>query len=430
MPSYSNFFRSFLYFGNNQQKWKLAAIVSSVGLTTAGYLWHNQHYASSYSLHLKRYSASAEYPQLSKHSNLMARQLTPQMYAKLRDRITPSGYTIDDVIQVGVDNPGVPSRQYFGVSAGDEETYKMFSDLFDPLIQIRYNYGPGSRQYHDVDITKLNFPFESDTTFDINKYILSSRIRITRNLTSYTFPTFSTRAERRRVEGKLNKVFEQLIQENNQFNGNYYRLSTTDERVQEKLINDGVYLFKPQTMSWLSSGIARDWPDGRAIYVNNDKNIFAWINQKDHLRFVSWSTNNAKNNLRAVITNFFQGINLLENSMKNEGISFAHDDHFGYLTTCPANIGTGLKYNIFLKLPNLTKDMRLPTIIKDLNLTMEEIMDSDPQAFKDCIDISNRDRIGKTEVEIIQHILNGVKKLVEIERQLEAGHKLDEYLKR
>jgi len=84
--------------------------------------------------------------------------------------------------------------------------------------------------------------------------------------------------------------------------------------------------------------------------------------------------------------------------MKNEEITFSHDDHFGYLTTCPANIGTGLKYNVFLKLPNLTKDMRLPTIIKDLNLTMEEIMDPDPEAFKDCLDISNRDRIGKTEV--------------------------------
>ena len=84
--------------------------------------------------------------------------------------------------------------------------------------------------------------------------------------------------------------------------------------------------------------------------------------------------------------------------MKNEEITFAHDDHYGYLTTCPANIGTGLKYNVYLKLPHLTKDMRLPTIIKDLNLTMEEIMDPDPEAFKDCLDISNRDRIGKTEV--------------------------------
>ncbi|CAF5155823.1 unnamed protein product [Rotaria sp. Silwood1] len=159
------------------------------------------------------------------------------MYAKLRDRITPSGYTIDDVIQVGVDNPGAPNRQYFGVSAGDEESYKMFSDLFDPLIRIRYNYGLDARQYHDTDTTKLRFPFESDNTFDINKYILSSRIRITRNLSGYTFPTFTTRAERRRVEGKLNKAFQQLIKEDNQFNGNYYRLSMMDEELQKNLAN-------------------------------------------------------------------------------------------------------------------------------------------------------------------------------------------------
>jgi hypothetical protein len=79
MTSYSNFFRSFLHFGSNQQKWKLVAIASSVGFSTAGLLWYNQHYASSYSVHLKRYPALAEYPQLTKHSNLMARQLTPQV---------------------------------------------------------------------------------------------------------------------------------------------------------------------------------------------------------------------------------------------------------------------------------------------------------------------------------------------------------------
>ncbi len=113
----------------------------------------------------------------------------------------------------------------------------MFSDLFDPLIRIRYNYAPDSRQYHDIDITKLQYPFESDNTFDRNKYILSSRIRITRNLSGYTFPTFSTRAERRRIEEKLNKIFQQLIQENNQFQGNYYRLSAIDEKLQETLVN-------------------------------------------------------------------------------------------------------------------------------------------------------------------------------------------------
>ncbi|CAF0952148.1 unnamed protein product [Adineta ricciae] len=430
MSTYSNFFRSFVHFGSNQQRWKVAAMISSVGLTTAALLWQNQqHHASSYSLHLKRYSAIAEYPQLHKHSNLMARHLTPQLYAKLRDRITSSGYTIDDVIQVGVDNPRSPNGQYFGVTAGDEESYRMFSDLFNPLIRERFNYPFESRQYHDFDIAKLRFPFESDETFNINKYILSSRIRITRNLATFTFPTFSTRAERRRVENKFKKVFEQFSQTNDLFNGIYHRLSNTDEREQEKLFNDGVFLFKPIAMNWLSSGVCRDWPDGRAIYINSDKSVYAWINQKDHLRFVSWSKNNAANNLRSVVTNFVQGINSLEDIMKTEGISFAHDDHFGYLTTCPSNIGTGLKYNVYLKLPNLTKDRRFPTIIKDLHLTMNEIMDPDAEAFKDCIDVSNQDRIGKTEIEIIQHVLNGVTKLIEIERHLESGNKLDDYLK-
>jgi len=52
------------------------------------------------------YSAEQEYPDLSKHNNHMAKVLTPDMYANLRDKQTPSGFTLDDVIQTGVDNPG------------------------------------------------------------------------------------------------------------------------------------------------------------------------------------------------------------------------------------------------------------------------------------------------------------------------------------
>lgn len=52
------------------------------------------------------YSADQEYPDLSQHNNHMAKVLTPEMYASLRDKETPSGFTVDDVIQTGVDNPG------------------------------------------------------------------------------------------------------------------------------------------------------------------------------------------------------------------------------------------------------------------------------------------------------------------------------------
>lgn len=52
------------------------------------------------------YTAEQEYPDLSQHNNHMAKVLTPEMYANLRDKETPSGFTLDDVIQTGVDNPG------------------------------------------------------------------------------------------------------------------------------------------------------------------------------------------------------------------------------------------------------------------------------------------------------------------------------------
>lgn len=53
-----------------------------------------------------RFSSDEEFPDLRAHNNHMAKVLTPDMYARLRDKETPSGFTLDDVIQTGVDNPG------------------------------------------------------------------------------------------------------------------------------------------------------------------------------------------------------------------------------------------------------------------------------------------------------------------------------------
>lgn len=59
-----------------------------------------------------RFPAEDEYPDLSAHNNHMAKVLTPELYAELRAKSTPSGFTLDDAIQTGVDNPGTrrPSR--------------------------------------------------------------------------------------------------------------------------------------------------------------------------------------------------------------------------------------------------------------------------------------------------------------------------------
>lgn len=57
-----------------------------------------------------RFPAEDEFPDLSSHNNHMAKVLTPELYAELRAKSTPSGFTLDDVIQTGVDNPGTRAR--------------------------------------------------------------------------------------------------------------------------------------------------------------------------------------------------------------------------------------------------------------------------------------------------------------------------------
>ena len=82
-----------------------------------------EHHATGYNYSRRYYPASSEYPDLTKNRSIMARNLTQNLYAKLRDLRTPNGFNVDNAIQTGVDNIG--SFSYTGIVAGDEETYEV-----------------------------------------------------------------------------------------------------------------------------------------------------------------------------------------------------------------------------------------------------------------------------------------------------------------
>ena len=79
----------------------------------------------------KNYAPEQDMPELSKHNNWMAKCLSKEIYAKLRDKETPSGFTLDKVIQTGVDNPGEP---------------KLHSQISDFL----YHFYPFDKKYRNV----------------------------------------------------------------------------------------------------------------------------------------------------------------------------------------------------------------------------------------------------------------------------------------
>ena len=275
-------------------------------------------------------AAQGNFPDLSRHNNWMSRCLTREMYNQLKSLKTPSGYTLDKAIQTGVDNPGHPFIMTVGCVAGDEESYEVFADFFDPVIEARHG-GYKKTDCHKTDLNPSNLiGGELD-----EKYVLSSRVRTGRSIKNLCLPPFCTRAERRKVEALVTEALDSL---DGEFKGKYYPLAKMTEQEQEQLIEDHFLFDKPVSPLLLASCMARDWPDARGIWHNENKNFLVWVNEEDHTRVISMEKGG---NMKAVFERFCTGLSKVETAIKQKGYGFMWSEHLGYILTCPSNLGTG-----------------------------------------------------------------------------------------
>lgn len=369
-------------------------------------------------LNQKKYQTDKDYPDLSKHNNWMAKVLTPQLYAKYRDVVTPSGYTFDQIIQTGVDNPGHPFIFTVGCVAGDEESYDTFKEFFDVIVDKRHGgYAPNAKHKTDLDWTKLK-----GGDFD-PKYVLSSRVRTGRSIKGYAFPPHCTRAERRGVETAVTDALGTLEGE---FKGKYYPLANMTDADQEQLIADHFLFDKPVSPLLTCAGMARDWPDARGIWHNDQKTFLVWVNEEDHIRVISMQKDG---NMKDVFRRFCEGIQKVEQAMKKKGHGYSWNEHLGYILTCPSNLGTGLRGGVHVKLPNLAKDeKKLDSILDLLRLQKRGTGGVDTASVGGTYDISNADRLGYSEVELVQFVVDGVNLLIEMEKRLEGGKSIDDLI--
>ena len=101
------------------------------------------------------------------------------------------------------------------------------------------------------------------------------------------------------------------------------------------------------------------------------------------------------------------------------------NEHLGYVLTCPSNLGTGLRAGVHVKLPNMSKHAKFEEVLKRLRLQKRGTGGVDTAAVGGIFDISNADRLGFSEVELVQMVVDGVKLLVEMEKKLEKGESID-----
>ncbi|KAI1900430.1 hypothetical protein AGOR_G00049860 [Albula goreensis] len=359
----------------------------------------------------KMYPASADFPDLRKHNNCMASALTPAIYARLRDKMTPNNWSLDQCIQTGVDNPGHPFIKTVGMVAGDEESYEVFAELFDPVIKDRHNgYDPRAMKHPtDLDSSKI-----TSGMFD-ERYVLSSRVRTGRSIRGLSLPPACSRSERREVE---RVVVQALAGLKGDLAGRYYSLGEMTDREQQRLIDEHFLFDKPVSPLLTAAGMARDWPDARGIWHNNEKNFLIWINEEDHTRVISMEKGG---NMKRVFERFCRGLQEVEKLIKERGWEFMWNERLGYILTCPSNLGTGLRAGVHVRLPYLSKDPRFGKILDNLRLQKRGTGGVDTAAVGDTFDISNNDRLGKSEVELVQLVIDGVNFLIECEKRLERG---------
>eukprot|EP00912_Choanoflagellata_sp_UC4_P001312 UC4_evm2s806 len=200
--------------------------------------------------------------------------------------------------------------------------------------------------------------------------------------------------------------------------GTYYKLGDLNES-DSKFLRDNGFLFqKPTSRNLLmQAGAARSWPDNRGIFHNKDLTVLCWVNEEDHCRIISMAKGG---DVKDVFRRFTDISAALELAANNVGSKIMHSEKLGFLGTCPSNLGTGLRASVMIKLPQLNDSQELMEMICDkYDLQPRGSAGEHSAAVGAKWDISNKQRLGFSEVDLVQKMIKGVKALIAVEIKLQ-----------
>jgi len=187
---------------------------------------------------------------------------------------------------------------------------------------------------------------------------------------------------------------------------------------EKDLLSKGNLFQEPDSTLLLSGGMGRHWPDARGIYHNDAQNLFVWLNEEDHMRIVSMQVGK---DMREVGARFMRACNDIEAT----GLKFMQNDHLGWILTCPSNLGTGLRAGCQVSLKELNayiKDHANPELkwkkaLASMGLQARGVGGVDVVGT-DVFDISNADRLGKSDTCLMNFTINGITLLARCEHAL------------
>lgn len=227
--------------------------------------------------------------------------------------------------------------------------------------------------------------------------IISSRVRLARNLRDYPFPGRMNDTQRLEVAEKV-----KAIMCSGDFCG-YKFMAVAMEDVNEF---DRVAMVERH----LISPDFADGGKGKMLITTEDEQISVMVGEEDHLR------------IQVILPDFelekaLEIADILDTALDRE-LHFAFDKRLGYLTQCPTNLGTGMRASVMMHLPALSESRtvsRIAANLSKLGLVIRGAYGEDTEAAGSMYQISNQVTLGISEKSAVENLKNITEQLVNSE---------------
>src|SRR5687767_6087965 len=235
-----------------------------------------------------------------------------------------------------------------------------------------------------------------------NRIVLSSRVRLARNLKGLPFPGWAKKAERVKALEVIRPAVESLPQMANAFSESMDNLTVMDKNI----------LVERHLISREHAAKSA----GSGLVLSKDEGLCVMINEEDHLRMQA-----LKPGLQ--LKEAWNAIDQFDSRLEKK-LDYAFKGDLGYLTACPTNLGTGIRVSAMLHLPGLVLAEQINQIIQAVNklgLAVRGLHGEGTEALGNVFQVSNQMTLGEAETDIVERLNKVLAQIIEHEENARAS---------
>jgi len=229
-----------------------------------------------------------------------------------------------------------------------------------------------------------------------DRIVMSSRVRLARNLKDAAFPGWAKKPERVRVFDLVRPAVESLPEMKDAFSEAMDNLSALDKQI---LVERHLISREHAAKS-----------SGSGLVLNRDETFCVMINEEDHLRMQALRPG-------LQLRQAWSAIDQLDSELERK-LNYAFNNELGYLTACPTNLGTGIRVSAMLHLPGLVLAEQINPIIQSVNklgLAVRGLYGEGTEALGNVFQVSNQMTLGEDELTIVERLDKVLSQIIEHE---------------